>query len=305
MSGPLDGTVEGGAAPEAPVVEVTDAREARVGDLSVRRALPRRGRRTVGAWCFADHMGPAEVDGPGIGPHPHLGLHTVTWLVEGELLHRDSLGSEQPITPGQVNLMTAGHGVAHAEEGSGRRRMHGVQLWVAQPAETRDGEAAFEHHAELPKAEVRNGVATVIVGTLLDATSPARADTPLVGAELDLAGGLTTWPLDPAYEHALLVLDGALGVDGYGVEPGKLAYLGLGRDELQLDSIGRTRALLLGGEPFGEQVLMWWNFVGRTQDEITAAWRSWQQDDDRFGRVNSEMARIPTGPPPWVTAQEA
>lgn len=304
MSGPVDGEATGADTPEPPVVEVTEAREAQVGALRVHRALPRRGRRTVGAWCFADHMGPADVDGPGIGPHPHTGLHTVTWLVEGEALHRDSLGSEQVIRPGQLNLMTAGHGVSHAEEstGSGRRGLHGVQLWVAQPSGTRAGEAAFEHHAELPRAEVRGGVATVLVGSLLGATSPARTDTPLLGADLDLAGGLTTWPLDPAYEHALVVLTGAAGVDGVGVEPGRLAYLGRGRDELALDALGRSRVLLLGGEPFGEEIVMWWNFVARTRDEVSAMWRSWADADDRFGRVASALQRIPVGPPPWLPA---
>ncbi len=302
MSGPLDGEATGGDTPEPPVVEVTDARTAVVGEVTVRRALPRRGRRTVGAWCFADHMGPADVAGPDIGPHPHIGLQTVTWLVEGEALHRDSLGSEQVIRPGQLNLMTAGYGVVHAEEstGSSSGRLHGVQLWVAQPEGTRDGAAAFEHHASLPVAEVRGGVATVLVGEWLGVESPARRDTPLLGADLALPGGVSEWPLDPGYEYALLLLDGAVGVDGVGVVPGQLAYLGLGRDAVALDAVGPARALLLGGEPFGSDVVMWWNFVGRTRDEVTEAWRSWQAADDRFGRVSSDLPRIPVGPPPWA-----
>lgn len=281
-------------------VEVSEDRTTLVGTLPVRRALPRRGRRTVGAWCFADHLGPVDDGGAGIGPHPHMGLHTVTWLVEGELLHRDSLGSEAPIRPGQLNLMTAGHGVAHAEEGYGPRRLHGVQLWVAQPEETRDGDPAFEHHASLPQTEGEGGVATVLVGTFLDATSPARHDTPLVGAELALRGGTGTWPLDETYEHALLVLDGAVGVDGTLVEVGSLAYLDVGREAVTLDAVGTARALLLGGEPFGTDVVMWWNFVGRDRSEMTEAWRSWTEDDGRFGTVDSRLARIPVGPPPWA-----
>jgi redox-sensitive bicupin YhaK (pirin superfamily) len=281
-------------------VELADSRVAEVGGLTVRRALPQRRRRTVGAWCFADHMGPAEVAGPLIGPHPHTGLHTVTWLVEGELLHKDSLGTEQVVKPGQVNLMTAGNGVAHAEEesGPGSRRLHGVQLWVAQPEETRWGAAAFEHHASLPQAEVPGGVATVLAGALLDAVSPARTDTPLLGADL-LLDGLSTWPLRPDFEYALLVLDGAVSVDGEVVRPGALAYLGEGRDELALD--GEGRALLLGGTPFAEPVVMWWNFVARSHDEIDAAQRSWMRHDDRFGPVRSDLPRIPVGPPPWAS----
>src|SRR4051794_32278287 len=153
MSGPLDAVDSAptatATAAQALSIEVTDGREAVVGRIPVRRVLPRRNRRTVGAWCFADQMGPEEVTetaGLDIGPHPHIGLHTVTWLVDGAVLHRDSLGSEQVIRPGQLNLMTAGHGVVHAEEAvdTYRGRLHGVQLWVAQPAATRDGSAAFE-----------------------------------------------------------------------------------------------------------------------------------------------------------------
>jgi redox-sensitive bicupin YhaK (pirin superfamily) len=304
MSGPLDGEASGEDVPEPPVLEVTAAREALVGEVRVRRALPRRGRRTVGAWCFADHMGPADVDGPGIGPHPHTGLHTVTWLLEGEALHRDSLGSEQVIRPGQLNLMTAGNGVSHAEESTGRgsRGLHGVQLWVAQPSATRAGAAAFAHYASLPAAEGIGGVATVLVGSFAGAVSPARQDTPLLGVDLALHGGVSAWPLEAAYEHALLVLSGAVGVGGSVVEPGSLAYLGIGRTELALDALEPSRVLLLGGEPLGEDVVMWWNFVARSREEITEAWRSWSAEDDRFGRVTSSLERIPVGPPPWAAA---
>src|SRR5437588_4829373 len=172
-------------------VEVLDSREAQVGALHVRRALPRRAHRTVGAWCFADHMGPASVTADervDIGPHPHMGLQTVTWLLAGEFLHHDSLGSEQTIKPGQLNLMTAGNGVAHAEEATRQYagELHGVQLWVAQPEETRHRAPAFEHHAALPKVELDGGEGTVIVGEMTSATSPARRDTDHVGVELAL-----------------------------------------------------------------------------------------------------------------------
>src|SRR4051812_47497136 len=170
--------------PNAACVEVSDSRDEVVGKVRVRRALPRRGRRTVGAWCFADHMGPADVtenSGLDVGPHPHIGLQTVTWLVDGQVLHRDSLGSEQVIKPGQLNLMTSGGAVSHAEEATGEYRGHleGIQLWVALPEATRHGDAAFEHHAELPRGEVDGGVVTVLVGEFGDLASPARHDTPL------------------------------------------------------------------------------------------------------------------------------
>ena len=159
-------------------VDVLTSHEAQVGSLTVRRALPQRRRRTVGAWCFADHMGPADVtEGSGldIGPHPHTGLQTVTWLIDGEALHRDSLGSEQVISAGQLNLMTAGYGVSHAEEATGHYRgtLQGIQLWIAQSDATRDGSPGFEHHAELPRLEIGEASATVLIGDFNGARSPA------------------------------------------------------------------------------------------------------------------------------------
>jgi hypothetical protein len=286
-------------------VEISDSREGTVGAMRVRRALPRRERRTVGAWCFADHMGPepvTETRGLDIGPHPHTGLQTVTWLVAGEVLHRDSLGSEQVIRAGQLNLMTAGGGVTHSEEATGRYRgqLHGVQLWVAQPEATRHGPAAFEHHADLPQVEWDNAVATVLVGSFATASSPARRDTPLVGVDAALEPGTGAWPLRPEFEYALVVLDGAVLVDGQAVRPGQLAYLGQGRAEVALSASDPTRVLLLGGEPFPEPILMWWNFVVRTRDELDSARRQWESADPRFGRLRSPLARIPAPPPFWA-----
>jgi redox-sensitive bicupin YhaK (pirin superfamily) len=285
-------------------VEITPSRESVVGAMRVRRALPRIGRRTVGAWCFADHMGPelvTETRGLDIGPHPHTGLHTVTWLVAGEVLHRDSLGTEQVIRAGQLNLMTAGEGVTHSEEATGRYRgqLHGVQLWVAQPEATRHGAAAFEHHAELPRAELHNAVATVLVGSFAGAASPARRDTALVGVDVALGPGTSGWPLEPSFEHALVVLDGEVQVDDQVVRPGQLAYLGVGRGELVLSAGDPARVLLLGGEPFAEPVLMWWNFVVRRRDELDSAYRQWRSGDPRFGRLRSPLPRIPAPPPFW------
>jgi redox-sensitive bicupin YhaK (pirin superfamily) len=281
--------------------EVFDDREAKVGEITVRRALPRRGRRTVGAWCFADHMGPEEVSETGgldIGPHPHIGLHTVTWLVDGALVHRDSLGSEQLIRPGQLNLMTAGRGVVHAEEMSRTYRgtLQGVQLWVAQPTETRDGDAAFEHHAELPAAELDNGAAIVLIGSLAGATSTARADTELVGAELTLRRGGSIVPIRKDFEHALVVIDGEVAVGESAVRPGQLGYVGPGRDELPLASADGARLLLLGGVPFPEPIVMWWNFVGRTKEEMAQARTQWATGDERFGAVETSLPRIPAPP---------
>ncbi len=289
-----------------PTLEISPSRTAKVGDAEVRRALPQHSRRTVGAWCFADHFGPvvaAHGGGMDIGPHPHIGLQTVTWLIAGELVHHDSLGSEQLIRPGQLNLMTAGRGIAHAEEtpGTSRGSMHGLQLWVALPEQTRAGPAAFEHHAELPRVEIDRAEVTVLVGAFAGARSRARTDTVLVGIEVDVRAGRTTLPLDPAFEHAVIVAEGSLALDGETVGPGHLAYLGSGRDELTVDAAERARALVLGGEPFAEPILMWWNFVARTRDEMDDAIAAWTTESDRFAPVVSALDRIPAPRPYWAT----
>jgi hypothetical protein len=229
-----------------------------------------------------------------------MGLQTVTWLLDGQALHRDSLGSEQVITPGQLNLMTAGGAVAHAEEATGHYRgtLEGIQLWIAQPEATRHGAAAFEHHADLPCVDVTNAIATVLVGQFAGARSPARHDTPLVGVDLDVRGTCTV-PLRTDFEYALIVARGSLEVFGEPLVPGELGYLGSGREELALNVREPTRALLLGGEPFAESILMWWNFVARSRQEIDAAYTSWRDQDDRFGRVRSSLPLIPTSAPFW------
>lgn len=233
-----------------------------------------------------------------------MGLQTVTWLFAGEFLHRDSLGSEQLIRAGQLNLMTSGHGVAHSEENPGLRsgEMHGMQLWVAQPSTTRDGGAEFEHFDTMPTIETSNLSATVLVGSFGETSSPARRDSALVGVELNLHGGPVTVALEPNCEYALIVANGSVLVDGTVVQPGALAYLGAGRDECRFDSNAPSRAMLIGGVPFDERLFMWWNFVARSQDEISDAWRAWAAGDDRFGRVASPFARIEVSPPPWLMA---
>jgi redox-sensitive bicupin YhaK (pirin superfamily) len=302
MSGPVsskDAPPDPGSARVEPqAAEVNDARLSEVGGMTVRRALPKARRRTVGAWCFVDHFGPLAVEPDGgidIGPHPHTGLSTVTYLLDGQVLHRDSLGSEQVVRPGQLNLMTAGHGLSHAEEPTGHYRgtLHGVQLWVAQPEATRHGTSDFEHHEELPQVALGGADATVLVGSFAGGTSAARADTPLVGVSLNLGPGAVAVPLEAAYEHLLVVLDGVLVLGDAPVHPGQNAYLGPGRDEVLLTAPDGARVLLLGGEPFPEPIVMWWNFVGRSRDEVGEAGRQWAAADDRFGRVATGLPRVP------------
>src|SRR4051794_30862365 len=242
-------------------------------------------------------MGPGQVTsarGLDIGPHPHIGLQTVTWLLRGEILHRDSLGSEQLIRPGQLILMTAGHGVSHSEETTGvySGELHGVQLWVAQPSSTRDASPAFEHHAELPRVAIGDAVATVLIGDFVDVRSPARHDTEHVGVDLLLPAGRTVVPLHASFEYALVVTDGVAAIAGAALAPGRLGYLGVGRDELPIDVGEPCRALLIGGIPFPEPLLMWWNYVARFRAEVTEAHRAWMAADARFGRVVSPLPRV-------------
>ncbi|GAA3394827.1 pirin family protein [Cryptosporangium minutisporangium] len=268
----------------APVRELLIGRDVVLGGprgLTVTRTLPHRDRRMVGAWCFVDHYGPEDIGsgGPGgmrVPPHPHIGLQTVSWLVRGEVLHRDSLGSEQLIRPGQLNLMTAGVGISHAEESPADRTpiLHGAQLWVALPAGERAVAPAFAHHGDLPVVARDGLTVTVLMGTLEDATSPARTYTPLVGAEVLIGGDGGTLALRPDFEYAVLAFEDGPVVDGEPVPAGGLVYLGTGRTELPLTGAGRT--LVLGGEPFEEQIVMWWNFVGRSHDDIVAARADWE-----------------------------
>jgi quercetin 2,3-dioxygenase len=281
--------------------ELTEAREARVGDITVRRLLPLRLRRSVGAWCFIDHYGPMSVDGVTgmrVPPHPHIGLQTVTWLICGNVLHRDSLGSEQMIRPGQLNLMTAGRGIAHSEESPAERdpTLHGVQLWVALPEASRRAEPAFSHHAELPSAGIGGFEATVFIGSLGDAWSPAHTFSDMVGAELAAARNASgRIPLRAAHEHVIFVATGSANVEGTVLQPGQLLYLATGRDEVSLRAAEGSRLFLLGGVPLGEPLLMWWNFVARTPEEITAAVADWREG--RLGTVAGYAGEPLTAPP--------
>ncbi len=287
-------------------VRVYDAHRATVGSLDVRRALPQRTRRTIGPWCFADHLGPAsftEREGLDVGPHPHVGLQTVTWLIDGEALHHDSLGSEQVIKPGQLNLMTAGRGVAHAEEGTGRYRgtFEGIQLWIAQPDWSRGGASAFEHHHELPRVAVGDAVVTVLLGDLLDSSSPARHDSDLVGLDVDVHS-TSTIPLAPSFEHGVIVLRGSVRIGEVVVAPGSLAHVPVGTAELRLEVLEPSRIMVIGGPVFEEPIVMWWNFVARRREELTAAYQSWTTRDGRFAEVTSALAPTAAPVPFWLRA---
>src|SRR5918997_533768 len=282
--------------------------------MGVRRTIPQRQRSLVGAWCFCDHYGPDDVsgsEGMQVPPHPHIGLQTVSWLFAGEILHRDSVGSLQYVRPGELNLMTAGVGISHSEESPAENRpplLHGVQLWTVLPHSDRQVEPHFEHHEDLPAAWVDGARVQVFMGSLRVAgerlTSPARTYSPLVGAQLDLpAGTSVVLDVDPGFEHGLLVDAGDASFEGEPVPRDNLGYLAPGREQLRVTARDTdVRAVLIGGTPFEENVIMWWNFVGRTHDDIARAREDWMtqvaggegidtayapdSSERRFGRVD-------------------
>ena len=285
---------------------VLTGREVALGRYTtVQRLLPHRERRTVGAWCFLDHFGPQSIinlPGMQVPSHPHIGLQTVTWLVDGEIVHRDSLGSLRRIHPGQLNLMTSGRGIAHSEESPKDRppTLHGLQLWVALPSADRDQDARFEHFADLPGGAYDGAQVTVVVGELAGMRAPARVHTPIIGAEILLdPGAAVRLPLDPGFEHAVVSMAGSADVNGVALAPNALLYLEPARSELAVQAEHGAQLFLLGGEPLDEELVMWWNFVARSHDEIVAAREDWAAASARFGEVRGFAGeRLPAPPLP-------
>jgi len=285
------------------VHELFAGREVALGESTVvRRLLPNLGRRLVGAWCFVDHYGPDDIaaaPGMQVPPHPHIGLQTVSWLLAGQVHHRDSIGSDQLIRPGELGLMTAGAGITHAEQSPPVHpaMLHGVQLWVALPDRHRSVAPAWSHHAELPKLSDGGMQATVIAGSLAGATSPATTYSPLIGVDLQLDPGAdTVLPLEPDFEHAVLMTSGHATVDGVPLAVGSMLYLGCARHDLRIASEAGAGLLLLGGEPFEEQIVMWWNFVARSTEEIVDARTQWE-GGTTFGTVTGYVGEPLAAPP--------
>ena len=280
-----------------PVLDLLPGKEVLLGESTrVRRLLPTLGRRMVGAWAFVDHYGPDDIGagaGMQVAPHPHTGLQTVSWLLEGSVHHRDSLGTDVTFGPRELPLMTAGLGIAHSEQSpvAHPRYLHGVQLWVVLPDAVRDRPPAFQHHASLPGFRSDGLSATVLVGDFAGERSVATTHTPLVGVDLELAPGSDVEiPLEPGFEYGLLVASGAAEVEGAPIATGAMLYLGTERQSLRLRGGATvdgspTRLMLLGGEPFEERIVMWWNFVGRSGEEIADYAEQWNAESDRFGAV--------------------
>jgi redox-sensitive bicupin YhaK (pirin superfamily) len=269
----------------------------------VARALPDRLIRMIGPWCFLDHYGPEDVAGtPGmqVWAHPHTGLQTVSWLLAGEIEHRDSLGSQARVRPGELNIMTAGRGIVHSELSPADKppTMHGLQLWVALPDGDRDGMPRFETFADLPLLELEGGRGQVLVGEVAGVRSPAQGRSPSCAADLVLEPGADVGlALDPGFEHGVFVIEGDVMVESTGTGVDQLLYLGVGRRSLRLRSTGGGRVMLLGGEPFQEEIVMWWNFVGRSHAEVAGYRAAWEQREPRFPPVVDRGERVMEAPP--------
>lgn len=263
-------------------LEALPTQIATLGTLPIRRALPRRTRRLVGPWCFLDRYGPLSFTNEkpmDVAPHPHIGLQTVSWLLEGEIVHNDSLGSQALIRPGHLSLMTAGSGIAHTEETppANSGRLNGVQLWVALPDAVRNQAPAFHHYTQLPVLEEQGGLVKLIMGRFAAHSASTNDHSPLIAAEVNVFGAQPFHlPLDASFEHALLILDGEASLDGEPLSPDILYYLGLHRHSIELGSTHGARCLLIGGTPLNEPVLLWWNFAARTNEELAAARNDWE-----------------------------
>ena len=314
---------------DGPRTLLLESREVPLGGvraMEVHRSLPQRDLPLVGAWCFLDRFGP-QVTTMRVEPHPHIGLQTVTWPLAGDVRHRDSVGSDVVVTRGALNLMTSGAGISHSEYSVGEEAipLDALQLWVALPESRRHGGPAFERHEPLPRlalsaVEGAPGEAIVVMGSLGGVDSPASAYTPIVGAELRIpAGSRVRIPLDRAWEHALVGVEGvarvwtdaALGgrTDESGptedtstdLDRHHLLYLGTQRVDIEVTAPEGATLFLLGGEPFEDDIVMWWNFVGRSHEEIVEAREAWEARSDRFGHViDHGDERIPAPPLPAV-----
>ena len=297
----------------SPFAGVLHPREVPLGGpraIKVRRTLPQRERSLIGAWCFADHYGPHDVrggTGMDVPPHPHTGLQTVSWLFSGEVEHRDSAGVRAMVRPGELNLMTAGAGICHSEVSTAATTvLHGVQLWVALPDADRDTGRDFAHYAPEPRS-LAGATMRVFLGELAGDRSPVHTFTPLLGAQFDLDPGADlTLKVEPVFEHGVLLDQGSVEVAGTALAVADLAFQAAGSDRLDVVNRGQSpaRVLLLGGPRFPEQLVMWWNFVGRSHEDIAMYRQLWEDRDGRFGAVRGyqgAVSRLPAPPLPNAT----
>lgn len=284
-------------------IQEFELRRAEIGRGTViKRALPSRHKRMIGAWCFLDHAGPAYFEageGLDVGPHPHIGLQTFTWMIEGTMLHSDSLGTtNQLIRPRQVNLMTAGRGISHTEVAPENETvMHAAQLWIALPDDKLNIAPAFHHYPELPVVQQQGIDFTVLVGEYLETSSPVEVHTPLLGVDLYAQEKTQArLALNPTFEYGFMALEGQAKINGHRLTEDNMVILAPGLESVEVEIEAGARVLLLGGEPFETPILLWWNFVGRTQEELALAREQWEAGDERFGSIPSYTGARLTAP---------
>jgi len=285
----------------AAIGTIIDGRPRDLGGFVVRRLLPSAARRLVGPFIFFDHMGPAEFapgEGIDVRPHPHIGLATVTYLFEGEIVHRDSLGSHQPIRPGEINWMTAGRGIVHSERTGPELRRHGskvngLQLWAALPVAHEEAEPEFHHHPAntLPVFEHAGARIRVLAGSAYGRTSPVRTFSQLFYVDVAMPAGCEVPLPDEHVERAAYVVEGVIGCDAERAEPGRMIVFAPGAD-VRVRAETTSRVVLIGGAPIGGERHIWWNFVSSSKDRMERAKRDWK--DGRFPRVpGDEVEFIP------------
>jgi redox-sensitive bicupin YhaK (pirin superfamily) len=284
----------------AALPQLLETRPRDLGGFEVRRLLPMAERQSVGPFVFFDHMGPARFP-PGGGidvrPHPQIGLATITYLFDGEIMHRDSLGFVQPIRPGDVNWMTAGRGIVHSERTSPELRdagsmLHGLQLWIALPRHSEETEPAFVHHAQAVLPQVQLGLTRLrlIVGSIFGAVSPVQTFSPMFYFDAQMAAQ-AAFDLPPDYpERAIYVVSGAVEVLGYTLNEGQMLVLPPGVP-VSIKSVGGARLVLLGGEPLDGPRFVWWNLVSSSRERIEQAKLDWVEG--RFSPVPGETEFIP------------
>jgi redox-sensitive bicupin YhaK (pirin superfamily) len=262
--------------------------------------LPTISRRFIGPFVFLDHMGPADVNELAVRPHPHLHLSTVTYLFEGEIMHRDSVGSKQSISPGAINWMTAGHGIVHSERiarDAANKRVHGLQMWVGLPRAAEETDPTFAHHpaATLPAVEAGGAHIRVLGGTAFGATSPVKIASPLFYADVQLAAGAKLEVPSRFAERGAYVIEGAVTVGDARIEPRHMAVFTAGSQPVLRAEVN-SRLVVLGGEPLDGPRFMWWNFVSSSKDRIIEAAQAWR--DGKFPKVpgDDEYTPAPDGP---------
>ncbi|MHA6602175.1 pirin family protein [Corynebacterium coyleae] len=293
-------STEQNAAHTPATVEVIHSREVPLGGpraMTVHRTIPHRQRPLIGAWCFVDHYGPDDVamtGGMDVAPHPHIGLQTVSWLFEGEIEHIDSGGGRGLVLPGEVNLMTSGDGICHSETSTPNTTvLHGVQLWVALPEGVRrEAKRAFEHFVPPEVQLTDDATLRVFLGELEGQRSPVATHSPLLGAQLHLAPGAeVTLTVDPEFEHGVLADAPGLHLEDTELPAWAIGYTGVGETQLRVANTSDewVYALVIGGTPFEEEIVMWWNFVARDFEEVKEARAAWQERTDRFGEVDGYM----------------